>query len=141
MSNLGGEWHSYFEGLKIRWKFFYTSEDIKTFARLSGDYNPIHLDPEFANKKGFDAPLIYGVLLCAQASRLIGEELPDRHSILTNINMEFISPGFAEDDLEFEAILVRKSDSTSSLEFKCRIFFALDGKTLCRGTVGAIWRH
>jgi acyl dehydratase len=131
-------WDVYFEGLHIEWQFGFSLEDMQLFARLSGDYNPIHTDLSFANSKGFKAPLIYGLLLTSQMSRLIGWELPDKHAILTAINMRFLSPCFQGDQLIFTADLVNKSDSTHLLEFKCLI---LNGdEIICRGAVEALWR-
>ena len=131
-------WSSYVEGMELRWSFSFSSEDLETFAKLSGDFNPIHTNANFARDKGFSAPLIYGLLLSSQVSRLIGQELPDSHAILTGMEIGFISPGFAGDDLEFIACLIFKSDATSALEFKCRI--TRGSETLCCGKVGAVWR-
>ena len=131
-------WSSYVEGMELKWPFSFSPEDLQIFAKLSGDFNPIHTDTHFAMAKGFTAPLIYGLLLSSQMSRLIGQELPDPHAILTGIQIEFLSPGFTGDDLEFTAQLTMKSDATHALEFKCRITRA--SETLCRGKVNAVWR-
>ena len=131
-------WDAYHDGMRCGWDFRFSSENMRTFEQLSGDHNPIHTDPVFARTKGFDAPLIYGLLLASQLSRLIGQELPDNHAILTGITMDFISPAFADENLRFDAELVTKSDAAHALGFKCRITRA--GKTLCRGTADAVWR-
>lgn len=132
------DWDAYHEGMRCGWDFCFSNEDMRAFEHLSGDHNPIHADPAFARTKGFDAPLIYGLLLASQLSRLIGQELPDHHAILTGISMNFISPAFADENLRFDAELVSKSDAAHALGFKCRITRA--GKTLCRGTADAVWR-
>lgn len=132
-------WKNYFEGMHLEWPFSFSIDHMHTFAELSKDYNPLHSDFEFAKSKGFDAPLIHGLLLSSQMSRLIGQELPDQNAILTGIQLDFMQPSFPEDELVFEADLVTKSDSTYSLEFKCKI--SRDQKTLCRGLVSAIWKN
>jgi len=131
-------WDAYHEGMQRGWDFRFTNEDMHAFELLSGDHNPIHTDPVFSRSKGFDAPLIYGLLLASQLSRLIGQELPDNHAILTGITMNFTSPAFANEELRFDAELVTKSDAAHALGFKCRITRA--GKALCRGTADAVWR-
>jgi 3-hydroxybutyryl-CoA dehydratase len=131
-------WSSYVEGMELKWPFSFSNHELQIFAKLSGDFNPIHTDIIFANSKGFAAPLIYGLLLSSQMSRLIGQELSDPHAILVGIQMDFLSPGFADDNLEFAAKLVMKSDATHALEFKCVITRA--NKILCRGRVSALWR-
>ena len=137
MPDSGLAWSLYNEGMELKWPFSFSPVDLQMFATLSGDYNPIHKDEKFAKSKGFPAPLIYGLLLSSQMSRLIGQELPDSNAILTGVQMDFISPGFAGDDLEFTAQLTMKSDATHSLEFKCCI--TRTGKVLCRGKVYAVW--
>lgn len=132
-------WEAYFEGMKRCWDFSFSPEQMQAFEHLSGDHNPIHTDPAFAQSKGFDAPIVYGLLLASQLSRLIGQELPDKHAILTSITLNFSNPAFANEGLHFEAELVSKSEAAHALGFKCRI--TRDGKTLCRGTVDAIWRQ
>lgn len=125
--------------MELKWRFLFSPEDLQTFCKLSGDFGPIHTDPDYARSKGFPSPLLHGLLLSSQMSRLIGQELPDHCAMSTGIQMNFISPGFAGDDLEFTARLAMKSDATHALEFKCRI--TRGTTTLCRGTVNAVWRQ
>lgn len=131
-------WDNYFMGMVIEWPVSFSIKDMQRFAILSGDYNPIHIDSSFAKAKGFDAPLVYGLLLSSQMSRLIGQQLPDKNAILTSIQMDFLKPGFPNDQLIFKACLTNKSESVFALEFKCEILRG--DATLCRGVVGAIWR-
>ena len=138
MAESVSSWDAYAEGMQRHWNFGFSREDMQSFEYLSGDHNPIHTDPAFAKVKGFDAPLVYGLLLGSQLSRLIGQELPDNHAILTGITMNFINPAFENEDLDFNAELVMKSDAAHALSFKCRITRA--GKTLCRATADAVWR-
>lgn len=131
-------WDKYYLGMKFTWPFHFDEENMKAFSDLSGDYHPIHLENSFAKSKGFDAPIIYGLLLSSQMSRLIGEELPDKHSMLTSIKMEFLNPCLLNEPLIFFAELTEKSDATSFLEFKCKI---LNNHVIsCRGSVNAVWR-
>lgn len=130
-------WKQYFEGMRVEWPFTFSLNEVLLFSKLSGDYNPVHLDNEFAQSKGFDSLITYGLLLATQMSRLIGQELPDKNVIMTGIQMDFMKPSFPEDRLFFSADLINKSDSTFSLEFKCDIL--RDQEKLCRGKVKALW--
>lgn len=131
-------WDEYFKEMKIEWPFSFSKKEMSIFAKLSGDYNPIHLNNDFARLKGFDTTIIYGLLLSTQMSRLIGQELPDKNAILTSIKVDFIKPCYPEDKLFFSATLLTKSESTKGLEFDCNI--SLNHKTLCKGKLEAIWK-
>ena len=128
----------YKEGLHIEWSFSFSLEDMRIFSKLSRDFNEIHSSTTFAKSKGFKAPLVHGLLLSSQISRLIGQELPDKNSILTGIKMNFNKPSFPNDDLVFVADLKNISPSTCSLEFNCKILRYND--ILCKGEVSAIWK-
>ena len=109
-------WDRYFEGMHFKWEFLFTNQDMQIFEALSGDHNPIHNDVDFAKSKGFDRPIIYGCLLSSQISRLIGQELPDSHSILTSIKMDFLQPGFPSEKLIKNSSLVISLSGSSPLE-------------------------
>jgi len=130
-------WDKYFEGMTTSWEFSFSATEMLTFSKLSGDYNPVHCDSDFAKSKGFDSPIVYGLLLSSQMSRLIGQELPDQNAILTGVQIDFMKPSFPGEKLMFDANLVMKSNATYALDFKCQI--SRDNKTLCRGRVKAVW--
>ncbi len=47
-----------------------TREDLETFTRLSGDYNPLHTDEEFARNSPFGALIVQGALVLSIATGL-----------------------------------------------------------------------
>lgn len=51
-------------------------EDIEIFAKLTGDRNPLHLDPDYAKKMGLESPVAHGMLTASFLSTLIGMVLP-----------------------------------------------------------------
>ena len=132
------DWDAYQEGMRIGWDFSFSEADMQAFERLSQDHNPLHTDASFAKARGFDGPLVYGLLLASQVSRLIGQELPDKNAVLTGLTMDFMKPAYANDALRFEAELTTKSDGAKALRFKCKIL--RDGTSLCRGAADAVWR-
>ncbi len=42
----------------------FTEDDVQTFARISGDTNPIHVDKEYAKTTRFGQPVVHGILTC-----------------------------------------------------------------------------
>ena len=70
----------------------FTSDDIAAFARLSGDANPIHLDPDAARAAGFEREVVHGVLVTSLISRLLGTRLPGPGTILLGQELRYRRP-------------------------------------------------
>lgn len=51
----------------------FTHEEVHAFARLSGDYNPVHFDQAFAELKGFRAPVAHGLLTGSLLTEIGGQ--------------------------------------------------------------------
>ena len=54
-----------------------TDEVVRSFAELSGDYNPIHLDEEFAAKTRFKKRIAHGMISGALISAVLGYEFKE----------------------------------------------------------------
>lgn len=59
-------------GDKYRHEVTYTQEGVIAFAEITGDKNPIHLDPEFAAKTPFGRPIVHGFLSASVFSKVFG---------------------------------------------------------------------
>lgn len=109
----------------------FTQADFDAFAALSGDDNPIHVDPEFAARSRFGRTVAHGALLCAVlrglALRLIPGGRPVDQSVI------FPAPTFAEEMMLFEAELVERAGDRARLAIRCRR--AGDGTVTCEGEI------
>ncbi|ODA76232.1 hypothetical protein RJ55_08077 [Drechmeria coniospora] len=65
-----------------------TSQDQAAIYRLSGDYNPLHIDPSFAKMGGFKAPILHGLCTFGVA----GKAVYDRFGAFKNIKVRFAGP-------------------------------------------------
>ncbi len=54
----------------------FSQADFDSFARLSGDHNPIHTDPAFSARTRFGRPVAHGLLLCGVLRGLIDKVVP-----------------------------------------------------------------
>jgi 3-hydroxybutyryl-CoA dehydratase len=70
----------------------FTLQQVSDFARLSGDTNPIHVDPEAARRAGFDREVVHGVLVVGLISRLLGTQLPGPGTILLEQRLRYARP-------------------------------------------------
>jgi 3-hydroxybutyryl-CoA dehydratase len=80
------------QSARISFEFAVTAKDMDGFARISGDRNPLHLDDAHARERGFSGRVVYGGLLIAKVSRLIGMELPTANCVWNGVKLDFRRP-------------------------------------------------
>ena len=69
--------------------------------RLSGDYNPIHADPQLARQAGFDRPILQGLCSMGFACRAVADLLPEGNR-LVGMDVRFSRPVYPGETLRFE---------------------------------------
>ena len=84
-----------------------TDELIRNFAELSGDFNPIHLDEEFARNTMFGRRIAHGMLSGALISAVLGYEFKERKIVYLSQTMKFTAPVFIGDTITVAATVVR----------------------------------
>lgn len=92
-----------------------TTDDVAAFARLSGDYNPLHTDATYAKETKFGRPLVHGMLLGGLFSTLVGMYLPGKKCLYFGQTLQFKGPVFAGDTLVISGFVATKSESTRLL--------------------------
>jgi acyl dehydratase len=78
--------------------FRFSQEDVVKFAELTGDNNPIHLDPEYAASTNFKRPIIHGMLGATVFTKVLGTQFPGFGSIYLKQTLEFLRPMFVDTD-------------------------------------------
>jgi acyl dehydratase len=79
--------------------FTLDQEDFKRFAALSGDDNPIHVDPLFAARTKFGKPVAHGMHLYSLVCRVLGSALPGPGTMILSQEMMFPAPTFAGEEI------------------------------------------
>lgn len=79
-------------GLKVTYEVEVTDGDVLTFARLTGDHNPLHVDADYARASNFQGRIVHGAFQVGLASALLGMHLPGQKVLLGTINSRFPSP-------------------------------------------------
>ncbi|HEY7624523.1 MAG TPA: MaoC family dehydratase [Candidatus Limnocylindria bacterium] len=69
-----------------------TDEHIETFARLSGDRNPVHFDDAFARRIGFEGHIAHGAVTASLLSAVLGMDLPGPGSVFLEQRVRFLKP-------------------------------------------------
>jgi acyl dehydratase len=113
-------------------KVTYTTEMVQLFAELVGDKNPIHLNKSFAESTFFKRPLVHGIMVAGQISKLIASDLPGPGSIYIHQDLKFISPVYHFDTIicRTEVIVVKIEKSIVVLNSK---LINQNGKTVLEG--------
>jgi 3-hydroxybutyryl-CoA dehydratase len=89
-----------------------TDADIRAFAELSGDRNPIHLDDEYAATTRFGRRIAHGMLTASLISTVLGTELPGIGTVYLSQNSQFVAPVYPGDTVTAR-VTVRKIGTTS----------------------------
>jgi 3-hydroxybutyryl-CoA dehydratase len=89
----------------IEFSRVFTEGDVKAFASLSEDDNPLHLDADYAAGTSFKKPVVHGVLLLGMFSRIFGNEYPGRGSIYLSQTAEFLRPAYLNQNIKAKVSL------------------------------------
>jgi len=101
--------------------FTVTQEDMAMFLRYSGDDSLIHTDPDFSARHGFREPIVYGGLMLAQLSRLLGTMMPGSCGISTGWSIQYKKPLYVGEEATLRAEVVHVSPATRSVSLKFEI--------------------
>ena len=84
-------------------------DDVEAFAALSGDRNPLHLDPDYAARTEFGRPVAHGMLAASLVSTLIGMHLPGPGALWAEQKLRWKAPLFVGDEVTVELEVKHKS--------------------------------
>ncbi len=76
-----------------------TDSDVKMFAGITGDLNPVHINREFAKDTIFKDRIAHGMLVASLFSTVLGTQLPGEGAIYAGQEMKFIKPVYLEDTI------------------------------------------
>ena len=111
--------------LKIGDKFSTTKQItdavVRGFAELSGDFNPIHLDEEFAKTTQFGRRIAHGMISGALISAVLGNEFRGLKIVYLSQTMKFTAPVFIDDTVTATATVtnIREDKQIITLETIC----------------------
>ena len=70
----------------------FTQADIRIFADVSGDRNPIHIDEAYARSTFFGKPIVHGMLAASVFSKIFGTKFPGEGTVYLSQNLKFLAP-------------------------------------------------
>ena len=124
-----------FEDLEIGMEASYTrtltDAEILSFADVSGDRNPVHLDPAYAAKTMFKTPIAHGMLTAGYISAVFGMDLPGPGAIYVSQTLNFRGPVRAGDTVVASVRIVELFAAKKRARFECRC--VVNGKSVLEG--------
>ena len=98
-----------------------TLEDIHAFAAVSGDTNPAHMDPEYANDTLFHGVIGHGMWGGSLISTVLGTVFPGPGTIYLEQNLRFSRPVRVGDSLTVTVTCSAKQDDKKAIELECTL--------------------
>ncbi len=113
-------------------KHRFTQKDFNRFADLSGDNNPIHIDPEFSARTHFGQTVAHGMLLYSTICRVLSTHYPGPGVLQIKQEMMFQNPTYTDTEItvKLEVIDVKLDEQRAEIR---SVITLPDGRLACDG--------
>ena len=109
-----------------------SAENVKAYAELTGDRNPLHFDEDFAAGTRFGKLVVQGGLTTGLLHALVAEDLPGPGTVFLSQDWKFTAPVFVGDTITAEAKVLGVHESKPVTELAFTVTRA-DGETALEG--------
>jgi 3-hydroxybutyryl-CoA dehydratase len=109
-----------------------TDTNVRAFADLTGDHNPVHLDDSYASKTRFGRRVVHGMLTASLISSVLANKLPGEGTVYLSQSLKFVAPVYLEDTVTARVTVtaIRDDKPIATLETVC---LNQRGETLVKG--------
>jgi len=98
----------------------FNQNDLVKYAKASGDFNPIHLDSDFAKQFGLPNIIAHGMLIMSYLGRMLTNTFPQ--NTLTDFSSQFVSMTHLNDKITCTGRIIRKNtDSHGNIIYSLRL--------------------
>ena len=97
----------------------FTEQDVMGFAEISTDFNPAHVDKEYASKTMFKKQIVHGMLVGSLFSAIFGVQMPGLGSIYTKQSLKFTKPVYFGDEITAIVIVKDLNIERNRVVFDC----------------------
>ncbi len=111
----------------------FTQDDFVRFARLSGDDNPIHVDPEFAARTRFGKTVAHGMLLYSVLCGALKKYFP--HSTQLEQALMFPTPTYVGEEITIRLEIAEQIEN----EKRVRVLTSITRPNGAIGLQGETW--
>lgn len=127
----------FYIGQSASLKKVFKSDEVRAFADMSLDKNPIHLDEEFSRHSRYGRRIVHGFFVGSLISAVFGTQLPGEGAIYLHQEMNFRKPVYHGDEITATVIVtnIRKDKSILYFDTKCeneKGEVVIDGKAILK---------
>jgi 3-hydroxybutyryl-CoA dehydratase len=127
-------------GLTKNFKIKVTESMTEEFAKLTGDYSPLHMEEEYARTTNFGHRVCHGMLVGSFFSRLVGMYLPGKYGLLLSYSLRHLLPCFPDQEIKVEGRVLDKSSATRIITVSASVTDSF-GKIILNGTLKVLVRE
>ncbi|MDD5703694.1 MAG: MaoC family dehydratase [Dehalococcoidales bacterium] len=98
-----------------------TQEDVNRYANASGDFNPIHIDEEFARKTPAGGTIAHGMLILAYVSQMMTAVFGEKWLTGGRFNVRFKTPARPGDVVTVRGKVEKVQESGGQLTVNCSV--------------------
>ncbi|WP_454813789.1 MaoC family dehydratase [Labrys neptuniae] len=98
--------------------FTISDGDMRAFQELSGDHSSIHTDAEYARSRGFRDVIVYGGIVLAKLSFLLGKHIPGDRGVSTRWTIDYRRPLYVDEEATIKLEVQEISTSTGLIDSK-----------------------
>ena len=117
-------------GQKAQRRLTLTAAHVKTFAELTGDFNPLHFDEAFAAATRFGRLVVQGGLTTGLLHALVAMDMPGPGTVFLSQNWKFTAPVFIGDTITAEAEVLSLHESKPVCQLRIRVTRQTGGTVL-----------
>jgi 3-hydroxybutyryl-CoA dehydratase len=109
-------------GTEFRHRYSYTQDDVDTYARVSGDTNPLHIDPQAGKDSMFGRNIIHGFLGASVFTKIFGALWYADGHVYMSQNIKWLRPMFV--NTEYEAVITVKEifPEKNRILYECAVY-------------------
>ena len=101
---------------------YMTQEKINIYIDAVEDYNPIHVDPEYAKNTVFKSTIAPGYQFIAYLSELMARDFGEKWITDGSMELRLLRPVFPKDTLTVGAKIVEKNEKDNGTSIKCDVW-------------------
>jgi 3-hydroxybutyryl-CoA dehydratase len=87
-------------------EYSFTPERVRMFAEVTGDDNPLHIDPVFVEGSRFEKNIVHGMFLVSLISRVLGRHFPGEGTIYVKQAISFLDPVYVDETVSITVTIL-----------------------------------